>query len=232
MTGRNRLSTEGRRAMRYRIAVGVLCLGVFTVAFAAFRWNEDRLDSSGLVTIAIVVGIALAMAGVCGMFAYRSDDAERTAEQPGSYRDRIQRSWVSNLAILPAATFGITVMAMTRAQEWLSGEDASWNGLILAGVAAMNILLIPVMLMGWDGGSRKIKRLLDDELTRAYRASAITCAFWVLLVGVTGAYLLGLWNADAAVVALPMILWVAAATAALRFAQLHRRAERDMGDDG
>lgn len=232
MTGKNGLSTERRRVRRYRIAVAVLCLGVFIGAFAAIRGHEDRLDSSGIVTVAIVVGIILALAGICGMFAFRSDDAERTAGEPGSYRDRIQRSWVSNLSILPAATLGLTVVAMTRAEEWLSGEDTSWSGLMLAGVAVLNILLIPLMLMGWDGGSRKLKRLLDDELTRAYRASAITCAFWVLLVGVTGAYLLGLWNADAAVIAMPMILWLAAGTAALRFAQLHRRAERDMGDDG
>lgn len=232
MTGKNGLSTERRRVMRYRIAVAVLCLGVFIGAFAAIRAHEDRLDSSGIVTVATVVGIMLALAGICGMFAFRSDDAERTAGEPGSYRDRIQRSWVSNLSILPAATLGLTVVAMTRAQEWLSGEDTSWKGLILAAVAVTNILLIPLMLMGWDGGSRKLKRLLDDELTRAYRASAITCAFWVLLIGVTGAYLLGLWNADAAVIAMPMILWLAAGTAALRFAQLHRRAERDMGDDG
>ncbi|RZJ94881.1 MAG: hypothetical protein EON88_11815 [Brevundimonas sp.] len=232
MTGKNGLSTERRRVMRYRIAVAVLCLGVFIGAFAAIRAHEDRLDSSGIVMVAIVVGIMLALAGICGMFAFRSDDAERTAGEPGSYRDRIQRGWVSNLTILPAATLGLTVIAMTRAEEWLSGEDTSWSGLMLAGVAVLNILLIPLMLMGWDGGSRKIKRLLDDELTRAYRASAITCAFWVLLVGVTGVYLLGLWNADAAVIAMPMILWLAAGTAALRFAQLHRRAERDMGDDG
>jgi hypothetical protein len=156
----------------------------------------------------------------------------RVRTDAGSYRDRVQRKWVSGITILPAATLGLTVIAMTRAQDWLSGEDTSWGGVVLAGVAVMNLLLIPVMIMGWDGGSRKMKRLLDDELTRAYRANAMTCAFWVLLVGVTAAYLVGLWNADAAIVALPMILWVSAATAALRFAQLHRRAEREMeGDD-
>ncbi|RZJ28880.1 MAG: hypothetical protein EON85_08070, partial [Brevundimonas sp.] len=196
MTDRIGRATERRRATRYRIAVAALCLGVFIAAFTAIRWRDDGLG--GPMTVAIVAGIALAMAGVCGMFAFRPDDAERTAEKPGSYRDRLQRNWVSNLTILPAATFGVTVIAMTRAQDWLSGEDMSWNGVVLAGVAALNLLMIPLMLMGWDGGSRKIKRLVEDELTRSYRASAITCAFWVLLVGVTGAYLVGLWNADAA----------------------------------
>lgn len=149
----------------------------------------------------------------------------------GSYRDRVQRDWVRRITILPAATLGITVIAMTRADEWLAGEDRGLSGVVLAAAAAINLLLIPMMLMGWDGGSRKMKRLLEDELTRAYRSSAITCAFWMLLVGAMGAYLVGLWKPHVAVVALPMILWVAAATAALRFAQLHRRAEREIADD-
>lgn len=149
----------------------------------------------------------------------------------GSYRDRVQRDWVRQITILPAATLGITLIAMTRADEWLSGEDVTVSGVLLAAAAAINLLLIPMMIMGWDGGSRKRKRLLEDELTRAYRASAITCAFWVLMVGGMGLYLIGLWKPHVTVIALPMVLWIAAATAALRFAQLHRRAEREMADD-
>lgn len=233
MSDGNWRAVERRRATRYRIAVAVFCVGVFIACYAAINSNENGPDARGLLAIAMTLGVAVAMVGVGGMFAFRSDDAERTREGPGSYRDRMQRDWVSRINILPAATLGITVVAMTRAQEWLSGEDTSWQGVGLAGAAALNLLLIPVMIMGWDGASRKMKRLLDDELTRAYRASAMTWAFLVLLVGGTGAYLVGLWNADVTVIALPMILWLAAATAALRFTALHRRAEREMeGDDG
>jgi hypothetical protein len=233
MSDGNWQAVERRRATRYGVAVAVFCLGVFIACFAAIRRHEDGPDAHGLLAIAVAVGVVMAVAGVGGMFAFRRDDAERTREGAGSYRDRLQRDWISRITILPAATLGITAVAMSRAQEWLSGEDTSWGGVLLAGAAAINLLLIPLMIMGWDGGSRKVKRLLDDELTRAYRASAMTCAFWVLLVGVTGAYLVGLWNADVTVIALPMILWVAAATAALRFTALHRRAEREMdSDDG
>lgn len=148
-----------------------------------------------------------------------------------SYRDRIQREWISRITILPAASLGITVIAMGQAREWLSGEDTGWSTVLLAAAATINLLLIPMMIMGWDGGSRKQKRLLEDELTRAYRADAMTWAFWMLLVGVTGLYLVGLWKPQVTVIALPMALWVAAATAAFRFAALHRRAEREMGAD-
>ena len=223
-------ATERRRSIRHRTAIAVFGLGVMIACLTAVLWDEPALHRGLLTAMAIFAGIAAA-AGLGGLFAYRPDTAERTRTGTGSYRDRVQRDWVSNLTILPAASFGITVIAMTRAQGWLSGEDMSWNGVVLAGVAVLNLLMIPLMLMGWDGGSRKIKRLIEDELSRSYRASAITCAFWVLLIGVTGAYLVGLWNADAAIVALPMILWLSATTAALRFAQLHRRAEREMEAD-
>lgn len=226
----NGATTERRRAARHKIAITVFGLGVLIACIAAATWSDAGLDRRLLTAAAIFAAVAL-LAGLTGLFAYRPDTTERMRTETGSYRDRVQRNWVSNLSILPAATLGLTVIAMTRAQDWLSGEDKGWSGVILAGVAVLNLLLIPLMLMGWDGGSRKMKRLLEDELTRSYRATAIICAFWVLLVGVTGAYLLGLWNADAAVIALPMILWTAAATAALRFAQLHRRAEREMGAD-
>ena len=226
----NAVATERRRATRHKIAIGIFGLGILVSCFTAVLWSDAGLDRRMLTTMAIFAAAAL-LAGLGGLFAYRPDMAEQTRTETGSYRDRIQRKWVSGITILPAATFGLTVIAMTRADEWLSGEDPSLSGVLLAGAAVINLLLIPLMLMGWDGGSRKIKRLLEDELTKAYRASAITCAFWVLLVGTMSLYLIGLWRPHVTVVALPMVLWIAAATAALRFAQMHRRAEREMGAD-
>ena len=224
-------AAERRRAMGFNIAAILTGLGVLTAGVSMSIRDSAAPDQMTLLATASLAGVALTFVGLGGLFAFRRDVAEQVRDGEGSYRDRVQRHWVNSLTIMPAATFALTIVAMTRAQEWLSGEDMSWYGFTLAGIAVVNLLLIPLMLMGWDGGSRKLKRLLDDELTRAYRASAITCAFWVLLVGVAAAYLLGLWNADAAIIAMPMILWLAATTAALRFAQLHRRAEREMGAD-
>ncbi|RYG16342.1 MAG: hypothetical protein EON96_08955 [Caulobacteraceae bacterium] len=123
------------------------------------------------------------------------------------------------------------MIAMTRADEWITGEDRGLSGVLLAGAAALNLLIIPVMVMGWDGGSRKQRRLLDDELTRAYRAQAMTWAFWILLIGVTGLYMVGLWSPRFAVVFMPMVMWAAAAMAALKFSALHKRADREARDD-
>jgi hypothetical protein len=231
MVERDWVVAERRRARRERIATAVFCVGVAVAVFGAIVWPEDGLESAGPVLVATAAGFVVAVAGLCGMIAFRPGEARRKLAETGGYRDRVQKEWVGRIAILPAASFGLTVIAMSRADEWLSGEDPSLSGVLLAAAAVLNSLLIPVMVMGWDGGSRKQKRLLEDELTRAYRASAITCAFWVLLIGAMGLYLVGLWKPHYAVVALPMVLWSAAATAALRFTQLHQGAEREMEAD-
>jgi hypothetical protein len=221
-------AVERRRECRSKIATLIFCVGVAVAVFCLVR-HEDGVDLSRLATIGTVAGALVAVAGLGGMIVFRPGEARRRLAESGGYRDRVQKEWVSRIAILPAATLGLTVIAMARADEWLSGEDRSWNGVALAGVAVLNLLLIPAMVMGWDGGSRKQRRLLDDELTRAYRAQAMTWAFWMLLLGVTGLYLVGLWSPHAVVVALPLVMWIAAATAGLKFSALHRRAERDDG---
>lgn len=232
MTDLDRDIVEHRRAMKFKLALVGLLLGVAAGLVGVVLAPSDASLTEG--PMAFLIGLGFGVAVACGIAAvlFRPTEATRRAASSGGYRDRVQRERTSMIMVLPASTLGLTVIAMARAQEWLSGEDRSWGGVALACVAVLNIVLLPVMVMGWDGGARKMKRFLDDELSRAYRASAMTCAFWMLLVGVTGAYLVGLWNPREAVIALPMILWVASATAALRFAQLHRRAERGMGDDG
>ena len=221
-----------RRALQLKIAWLICCAGIAGSILGGILWTETPSDEGRLAQFVLVAGVVLAVAGLGGVLVFRPGKAERKLAATGSYRDRVQREWVAQLAFLPTAMMGLTLVGMVRASEWLSGEDPSLSGVLFAGLAVVNIMLVPAMLMGWDGGSRKLKRLLDDELTRAYRAEALTWAFWMLLIGVAGAYLVGLWNPDAAIVALPLILWVATTTAALKFAALHKRAEREMGDDG
>jgi hypothetical protein len=231
MGGQDLTAADHRRHTHYRMALTALCIGLCLGGAGAVIWGASDMGHSQIAAAAALAGAIIAIAGLAGAIRFRPDEAQKRGAETGSYRDRMQRDWIRRITVLPGATLGITVIAMMRADEWLSGEDPGVSGVLLAGAAAINLLLIPLMLMGWDGGSRKMKRLLEDELTKAYRASAITCAFWVLMVGAMGVYLIGLWKPHVAVVALPMVLWVAAATAALRFAQLHRRAEREMADD-
>ncbi len=213
---------ERRRVRRHKVALAVIALGAVLAGLGFAVWR----DREPLGTIAAVGGVVVLLAGLAMTWVFRPGEAAKRIQAEGGYRDRVQREQVSRIMIMPAATLGLTVIGMSKAHDWLNGERDFGSGL-LAAVIALNLLTLPVMVMGWDGGSRKLKRLLDDELTRAYRADAMTAAFWVLMLGVAAIYLVGLWRPEWTIVALPGLLWLAAATASLRFALLHRAADRD-----
>jgi hypothetical protein len=220
---------DHQRSTRMKIAALLLCFGVAAAAYGLATQGEATGGPDWLPVVWMGAGVVVAVAGLGGVLAWRPNKACRARMESGSYRDRVQREWVSRITILPASTLGLTVISMTQADQWLSGEDPGLSGVLLAAVAVLNLLLIPVMVMGWDGGSRKQRRLLDDELTRAYRAQAMTWAFWTLILGVTALYLVGLWKPHVAIVSMPMVLWAAAAMAALKFSSLHKQADRDDG---
>ncbi|RYG07049.1 MAG: hypothetical protein EON96_22190, partial [Caulobacteraceae bacterium] len=161
--------TERHRRTRATIAALLFCFGVAGGIYGAATWNEGAVPPTAVTLTITLLGVAVAIAGLGGLLVWRPGEAKRRLAETGSYRDRVQREWVSRITILPAATLGLTMIAMTRADEWITGEDRGLSGVLLAGAAALNLLIIPLMVMGWDGGSRKQKRLLDDELTRAYR---------------------------------------------------------------
>jgi hypothetical protein len=81
------------------------------------------------------------------------------------------------------------------------------------------------MVTGYDiRGDRRLKRLLEDELTLSFRRSALNAALGVALAGMLVVFALGLWKPQAAVAAMPGLMFVTASAAGLRYWQLDRRA--------
>jgi hypothetical protein len=84
-----------------------------------------------------------------------------------------------------------------------------------------------LMVAGLDNPrDKRMKRLLEDELTLSFRHKALATALGVAAVGIVGLFALGLWRPAAAVAALPALLYVAATAAVLRYYLLDREAER------
>lgn len=213
---------ERRRLQRARLCLVAIAAGAALIGLSVALWAEP--DRGG--RLAGIVGVVAVLAGLACSWIFRPGEAFEQIQRQGGYRDRVQREHISRVMALPAASLGLTVIGMNKAAEWLDGER-DFGGGLLALAVVLNILMLPILVMGWDGGSRKMKRFLDDELTRAYRAQAMTAAFWVLMPGVMAVYLVGMWKPHWGVIALPGVLWLAAATASLRYALLHRAAERD-----
>lgn len=173
----------------------------------------------GLMTAAgVVTGIGVTAA----LFSWAGHVAGRRAHAAsGGRRDREQAARVWQLTVLPVAMLMMTFAATLAAERMVHGtaDGLEW---LTAAVPALYAVLLPVMVMNWDGQARKLRKYLDDELIRVIQARAIIAAFFVLMTGACGAYLLGLWRPDWAVIVMPGVLWLAASTASLRFALLSR----------
>jgi len=214
---------EAKRSTRFKIALIVLAMVVamdVAVIAAVLRGMAPPSPLAIIVLGVVTVGLA-----ALAMFHGPGNEARRLNRMPGR-RDSVQSARTSQMLIVTLTSAVLTLVAMLHSRDIVAGELAPSTTMIVAAFATM-ALTLPAMVMGWDGQARAQKRFLEDELTRVFRGRAITTGFWVLLPGVVLVYLFGLWRPDQAVVLMPLVLWAGGAAASLRFALLHRAAERD-----
>lgn len=221
-------AAERRRHGRFKVALAGIVLGATALAGGVVLVDGVGTQQTwGLILT--VVGVTVAAASVVLAWRRRPGEAAQRQAAPVGRRDREQQARRASLWMIPwVMAMGLVFVtpAVWRAVAG-TGSFGDWLwaacGLVYAWVA-------PAMVMGWDGGSRKLKRFLEDELTDALRARAMTTGFVVLLAATGGVYVLGLWRPEAAITAMPAALASGGLAAALRFALLDRAA--DAGDDG
>jgi len=220
-----------RERLRRRLEVAamvMMALGMAAAGFilaAADRWpplagQEDRL---------LVVAFGLAGLGAVTALACWRRRAEREALNARlTQRDRAQGFRARQLMALPFAMVGMLTVAMSSLIRILDGQGdrGDW---MFAALVPLLAWAVPAIVMGWDGGSRRERKWLEDELTREWRGRAMTVGFVVLMAGVSGLYLAGLWRPEWALLGLPVVLIGSGAVAGLRFAWLDRQG--DAADD-
>lgn len=214
---------EAKRALRFKFALIVLMMALMmdvAVAVSMLRGMAPPTSVTVIVLGLVTVGlVALAAAFAPGA------DARRLATGAGR-RDREQRARTARMFTMSATSAVLAVVVVLHGGG-VFDHKPEFPGLAIVLAFATVILTLPAMVMNWDGGGRAAKRFLEDELTQAFRARAIATGFWVLLPGALGVYLAGLWRPEQAIVFMPLVLWAGAAAACLRFALLHRAADRD-----
>ncbi len=95
------------------------------------------------------------------------------------------------------------------------------------GWLALTLVLLAAL---WTGGfwfkSREVRALMDDEVTRAHRAQALSLGFLAAMLAAVALYLTTLFAPVDSRTVLHAILSIGLATALLRFGLLERRAHR------
>lgn len=174
----------------------------------------------GLLGVAVVVG-SFALAGRY----LPNGDTIKVENAKGGYRDRVQREHAHQLGFMPIATLLMNFIALRSTWAVLTGE-ADFHDLVFAATGPLASIMILQLVAGrWRGQDARTKRMLDEELLVSFRRRALNLGFGVAVAGVVLGFAAGLYNPSWGVMSLPIILAVAAAVSAFRYAQLDRQAD-------
>ena len=217
-------ANERHRARRLWMAAGLGGLGLTALPCAGLLWDTGALGESLAVILAIVgVGVVVASVAWAGRYMPNGDTV-RVENAKGGYRDSVQKKRAVSMALMPLTSLFLVYQGTLGAWNISSGQGEGLDWMMVGMSPVISVLLL-LMVAGLDNpGDKKMKRLLEDELTLSFRRDALNVALAVAMVGLLGVFALGLWRAEAAVAALPGLMFVTASAAGLRYWQLDRRA--------
>lgn len=219
---------EATRVRRQRLCILLSMVGLCSAVGAVIVWMESprAFGFSGWF-IWLIIGLGVFAMIVGALLAQRflpNDDTMKLTT--GSYRDRVQRRRAHSMAIMPASGAYLTFLSV-KAGWGLASGTAGGTDYLSVGLGPMAAGLMLLMVAGLDNPrDKRMKRLLEDELTLSFRQRALATALGVAVVGIFVTFGLGLWRPAAAVAGLPAVLYLAATAAVLRYWWLDREAER------
>jgi hypothetical protein len=227
MADDNGKTYERGQRTKFVLLIILVALGA-AMAAGGFAYGLDKTgDAATMAGVIAGMGAAFVVAGAICAWLYRPNGPRRRIDptEPGS-RDRLQAQRARQLSIFPWVSVIFLGQAFGAVEHVLAGEVRWVDGVRLI-VPVLYAWVTALIVMGWDRGSLKNRRLLEDELTQSLRARSLTLAFFVLMGGATLALGLGLWRAEIGIASLILVLAAGGAAAGLRFAWLFREAGRD-----
>ncbi|MFC5372267.1 hypothetical protein ACFPIF_06890 [Brevundimonas faecalis] len=218
-------ASERRRVRRLRMIAALGGVGLTATICGVFLMKRGEGPVAN-------VGAVLALPGFCAVFAsmmlamFHGPDIDtiRVERAKGGYRDSVQKQRAVSMAIMPLTS--LALVCLGTASAWaIVGGRGDWDDWHLVALSLVVSALLLTRVTGFDiRDDKKMKRLLEDELTLSFRRSALNTALGVALAGMVVVFVLGLWKPQAAVAAMPGLMFVTASAAGLRYWQLDRRA--------
>lgn len=218
--------TARERARKFYLGLGVTALGLAAVVAGGLFADGRSGDAATGSGFAVGLGAAFILGGALVAWGARPGNRQWMSEAPQGKRERLQGQRSRQLFLFPAVALIFTGLAIQPANDIVSGVGGFRDYLSVT-LPVLYAWLTAAIVMGWDGQSRRNRRFLEDELTLAIRARAMSSAFLVLMVGTTAALGLALVRPEFGAMALLIALAVAGATAGVRFAWLDREAGQD-----
>ena len=218
-------ANERLRTRRLWLAAGLGGLGLTALPCAGLLWDTGWPLGEPLAVILGIIGVGVVVASVAWAGRYMPNgDTVRVENAKGGYRDKVQKKRAVSLALMPLTSLFLVYQGTLGAWHIANGQAGTqdWSMVCLSPMISLFLLS---MVAGLDNrGDKKMKRLLEDELTLSFRRDALSVALGVAMVGLIVVFGLGLWRPEAAVAAMPGLMFVTASAAGLRYWQLDRRA--------
>lgn len=232
MDDRERRAAQARERIRMRrlgACAGLGGLGLTAVVIGPLVIQEAH-GGEGLARLLggliMAVGVVALIASAVLARRFMPNIDTFRLETGAAYRDKVQRQRAQSMAFMPITGAWLTYKSVEAAWDFASGS-AQGLDYALVGLGPVIAGTMLLMVAGLDNPrDKRMKRLLEDELTLSFRHKALATALGVAAVGIVGLFALGLWRPAAAVAALPALLYVAATAAVLRYYLLDREAER------
>ncbi|PQZ75353.1 MULTISPECIES: hypothetical protein [unclassified Brevundimonas] len=218
-------ANERRRVRRLRMVAALGGMGATAGVLGLVLAGNGKGWTSAAGVVLAFAGLGAVVASLPLAGRYLPDgDTIRVENARGGYRDMVQKKRAVSMALMPLTSLFLVYRGTLGAWNIASGqgEGLDW---MMVGLSPMISIVLLMMVAGLDNrGDKKMKRLLEDELTLSFRRDALNAALAAAMVGLLVVFGLGLWRAEAAVAALPGLMFVTASAAGLRYWQLDRRA--------
>lgn len=218
-------AAEHRRWLRYFAAMALFALGMLLagVGFALGDGDAGRpyREILAWMTGAAVICVAIGMAA---MLLFQPNANTRRLRALTSRRDRAQKKQAEAILVMPAMSLYLTFKGAQGAWAVMAGTADFHDWLFALTWPVLSLAVLAAVAGLSRASDRRAQRLLDDELIRSFRHRSLMLGFAVLLAGFIAVFAVALWNASLAISSMPLVLTIAAAAAAIRFALLDHEA--------
>lgn len=217
---------EERREIRNGLGRFVMGAGAALAGVGALKLLDGSAWHPAVAWWLIGVGTPVALIGAIQAWRNRpGPDARRLGTSPGVV-ERAHRNRSIMLVLSPLFMVIFAAISFQATGNLLAGVGDNMDRLHI-GAVILYAWLGPLIVLGRGGLTSTQRRVLEDELTRHHRATAVGTGLVVLMIGVSAVIVLGLWRPEWAVRLAPLVMCLAGAVTTLRFGWLDRKASRD-----
>jgi len=189
--------------------------------------NGRSIEPAQVISLAVLAATVNVIGGLL-IWGQRPPAAIYDARILAKQSDALLRHRTRLFLLFPVGALSMTPILVLSSLLLLDGADGLHRLTSVAMIFSASVFTLT--RLGYVTGvsfAKRVRPLLNDELSQLHRAKAFEAGFWAAMAGGVALYAVGLFQPKWSVAGLPAVLMWAVGAASLRFAWLERRADHD-----